>query len=131
MKNNNWQFVSFELAKEMKELGFQQESLFYYLRNWNEDRTEIIGGRLRYGKNEGIVEEAHTSAYSVAELLKKAPAGTSVLKRTDKKGINPPRYYVETWETYHKDIWSENPADAIAKLFIYLAKNKLIDPSTI
>jgi len=70
MKLEN-QVVSLELAKKLKELGFKQESLFWW-RVWNDGRAEAdyLGGYTpkELGENKEMEFEGFYSAYTVAEL---------------------------------------------------------------
>ena len=112
------QVTSLELSKKLKELGVKQKSLYKWV--------DCDG----YGKQIVLSEEAinnkGVSAFTVAELLEMSPASTSILKRTDIKTDTIPRYYVETFEHYRDSDWNENPANALAKMLIYLIENKLI-----
>lgn len=120
------QVVSIELAKKLKELGVKQDSYFDW-GDWghkNPIEYQIFHGSIRPG--EPITRIA--SAFTVAELLDIAPASTSILKRTDIETKTKPRYYVETFEHYRYDEdCDENPANALAKMLIYLLENNLIE----
>jgi len=124
MKLEN-QVVSLELAKKLKELGFEQESLFYHLQNTFGDKKYL--GIVDKTGNNPKGGNTYYSAYTVTELLELCPPSTSILKRTDVIGKNPPRYYAENWDTAYSEIYNENPADALAKLLIYLKENNLIN----
>jgi hypothetical protein len=110
------QVCSLDLAKRLEELGVKQESLFA----WAEDD----GGW--HVVNDPQKWLHPVSAFTVAELLDIAPASTSMLKRTDLQTKTVPRYYVETFEHYRDQDYDENPANALAKMLIYLLENKLI-----
>lgn len=121
------QCTNLELSQELKELGYPQESLFWY-----SPYVEIGGSgkpsfKLEYRTGVKSNREISIAAPTVAELLERLPASTSLLKRTDEKTNSNPRYYAETFDVYHKDLWDENPANALAKLRIYLLKNNLIE----
>lgn len=132
------QVTSLELSKKLKELGVPQESLFH----WNlwhgqmDDFMYQIHYRKPVKRLDGVLSEDTCSAYTVAELLERLPAGTSLLKRTDISGKNPPRYYTEVVSIdesrpeYNKDWLDENPAESLAKMLVYLLENKLITPKT-
>lgn len=64
------QVCSLELAKKLKELGVEQESLFYW---WgNREKTEIIiayrGDLWEWSIPIGVKENGYCSAFTVAEL---------------------------------------------------------------
>ena len=118
------QCTNLELSQELKKLGFPQESLFWHVRLSDKpDGTQDWYLLDRKPKN----YEERVAAPTVAELLERLPASTSLLKRTDEKTNSNPRYYAETFDVYQKDLWDENPANALAKLRIYLLKNNLIE----
>lgn len=121
------QVCSRELAEKMKELGFVQESNFYW-------RIHLSGGQGDIIQAETPADDDYHdyfSAYTVAELFAFSLPSTSVLKRTDATGKNPPRYYSETFDTHFEEIYSENVADSLAKLLIYQAEQGLIIPKEI
>ena len=124
MKLEN-QVVNLELSKKLKELGVKQESYFWhrFFKADDGDDYYILGV---HDKPAMLPEDI--SAYTVAELLEMSPASTSILKRTDIKTDTIPRYYVETFEHYRDSDWDKNPANALAKMLIYLIENKLIKP---
>lgn len=115
------QEVNLELSKKLKELGVKYESHFCWVEStpFPETKTSIIDTKLR-NDNENFT---YYSAFSVPELLELLPAGTSLLKRTDIETSTIPRYYAETVEVYHRDIWADTSANALAKLLIYLLEN--------
>jgi hypothetical protein len=145
--NNNWQFVSLELAKRMKELGFPQVSMFYWW--WNK-----FGGHIGSDSNPVRLEDKephnpqggwnYCSAYSVAELGKMLPW-------FDKDGneLKISKYSHPSWQIcYYNDradfigkgerhipsgfvSEAKTEADARAKMLIWLAENKYIDPKEI
>jgi len=129
MKLEN-QVVNLELAKRLKELGFEQESLFAW--------TELNGDWFIYyiDRDGGFSipkssEEKFISAYTVAELEEK-------LRKTDYEIIwdRVAQCYM-TYKTTDKSsdfsmlcgrgmAHGENKADAMAKMLIYLKENKQI-----
>ena len=114
------QVTSVELSNRLLELGVRKESQFY--RDWTGAKEDEI---LIWENTDGDVCLDNVNCYTVAELLELAPASTSILKKTDIRGIASPRYYVETFEHYRNRDFSENPADALALMLIYLIENKL------
>lgn len=136
MENNEWQFVSLELAKKMKELGFPQESLFYW--NFYDSPEEPIldyidSCPLRY------MEEL-VSAYTGSEVIRWLPSQIQ-----PDKAITP--LHLEIWKSnedhYEVDYTSLQPkeqrigetneslANGAAKQLIYLAENGLLDVKTL
>jgi len=138
MKIEN-QVCSLELAKKLKELGFEQESLFIYfydgdgwsIRDWNEPIPANIAE-----KNYDFIY----SAYTVAELGEMLP-----MFLTAEQMGNAPEYgemYLEMWHdsygwalTYRNDneqsvleepIREKTEADGRATMLIYLKENNLI-----
>ena len=125
MKLEN-QVVSLELAREMKELGFKQKSLFW----WQDCEEGTI--ELRYDKtdtNYGIPVQAHYSAYTVAELGEMFERD---FKIHSGKTVNCKELYycsfMESENGGNKINWfgADTEADARAKMLIYLKKNNLI-----
>lgn len=119
------QVVSLELAKKMKELGFEQESLCYW---WKFSGWEIC---YKSSSNVNKKERYVYSAYTVAELIEIAIKDSNIV-----------------WKIYHgKNGWVLYSAkdefgfqasedfptfvdnkieDCFAKLAIYLKENSLI-----
>lgn len=124
------QVVSLELAKNLKELGVKQESLF----DWMEidDNDWIIMAKKypeRISENEDII-----SAFTVSELGEMLPKrilgkrtyyhiysshwenGWLIDARSPRQGFNTSK---------HRKV-ADTEADARAKMLIYLLKNKLL-----
>lgn len=112
------QVVSLKLAKRMKELGFEQESLFY----WYANTRNVL-----YKDEEGVKETRRNpnfkgiifSAFTVAELAKITKKTLSVYK-------HPKGWIAEHFLSSDKQFIADTLADAIAKLLIYLKENNLI-----
>jgi hypothetical protein len=102
MKLEN-QVCSLELAKKLKELGVKQESLFYWVRHWNEGKWV---DKLFYLKDEDDKVNSFTSAFTVAEL------GEMLTKQQIKNSL---------------DGSNDTETNARAKMLIYLVENKLIE----
>ena len=121
MKNH---VVSLELAKEMKELGFPQNSAFHWYENAG-------NGHLLYAGEDRDCRpmECKTfDAYLASELGEWLPDCADIIKfiRTDSvlyeiEILDPQSRSSERFD----DISMPN---ALAKMLIYLAKEKLIDP---
>ena len=121
MKLEN-QVVSLELAKKMKELGFEQESLFY----WIIHRYEPID--LYYFEN-GInipfddeVSEKY-SAYTVAELGEMLPINCASW-RSDKTLYSCQRF--DFGGCCGQEITADTEADCRARLLIWLKENNYL-----
>lgn len=118
------QVVSLELAQKMKELGFEQESLFYWrhssMRGWRiiSTMTDLIARNL--------VEESLCSAYTVAELelqqdylvSRVETAGWFLLKYDGKYSFSMLTGFALPIHT--------SEADARAKAIIHLKENNLL-----
>ena len=139
------QTCSLELAKKLKELQVEQNSLFYWLEvidnntnipkivyseyNSHEDREGIYSNNLEKWK------EIYYSAYTVGELGSMMPKwlfGPELLEWKSEKqegGIWAINVY-RTHMTCEPDnlFWAneEKQADAYAKMLIYIKENKLI-----
>jgi len=123
------QVVSLELAKKMKELGFKQESLFW----WN--RQDMPGDDFVIQVGMHKIHESYgeplCSAYTVAELGEMLPDllrdkfGENQLLTINKRSNK--NWYVD-YGGFLEGIYFEadTEADARAKMLIYLKENKLI-----
>lgn len=130
------QCVSLELAKEMKELGFKQESLFW----WVEPRPSSGRNKWEIIDCQDTHVKENYSAYTVAELGEMLP-----MSLTAEQMGNAPEYgemYLEMWHdsygwrlTYRNDneqsileepIEADTEVNARAKMLCYLKKNNLI-----
>ena len=135
MKLEN-QVCSLELAKQLKELGFEQESYFYY----SNKIGKIVGSS--YKETHNCLK--FISAYTVAELGEMLPMNIWYKHNHFPKEDDDRNYILEihknvkTWEINYW--WKENgkcfnlcptfesetEADARAKMIIYLKENKII-----
>lgn len=109
----NEQIVSLELAKRLKELGVEQESLFM----WNQQ------GDLEYTDPKTWVGyTTDTSAFTVAELGEMLPM---IYFPVPDKGNGCLSWL---WvDGKGNKTWENTEADARAKMLIYLLENKLIE----
>lgn len=117
------QVVSLELAKRMKQLGFKQESLFYWYTNTGEVVYFDEPGAAETRQNPNF-KDVILPAYSVAELggmLRRA------LKKSSGLMIMGPRGYCKRTCQNIKNFKDE--AENRAKLLIYLAETDLINPT--
>ena len=136
------QVVSLELSKQLKELGFKQDSIFEY-RKFDGDKGFFWSSPLLVGKipeKLGIanVGFGKLSTYTVAELGEKLP------DRLDEKAqaTDYETHYffeitkdVKNWEVSYRGsgdsgckifVGDENLSNAMAKVLIYLKENNLI-----
>ena len=140
--NLEQQVVRLELAKEMKELGFKQDSLFYwcpkfsgsgspsfpyrfensyYLRTWDKEKENAP-------TNYSDVD--FYSAYTVAELGEMLPVSDCIIEEM----VEDKEWYVKIEDGRSTDIKThqevaDTEADARAMMLIYLAENNLINPN--
>lgn len=126
------QVVSLELAKKMKELGFRQESLFYWNRLNGIRDDSIIDVSLN--KIRGDYGDVIASAYTVAELGTMLPHFFT--GEDGKNAILKIYKGSKTWGIYYSGLEDHiikvemvvalTEADARAKTLIYLKENNLI-----
>lgn len=150
MKLEN-QVCSLESAKKLKELGFVQESLFYWSWCITEDsngHAEIVDEDQNYAEqHREEIEYECASAYTVAELGELLPCHIS----QQEKGHAELNWHMKTGKTHFAgecDRWgieytcnqicpgptsmhrltafADTEAEARAKMLIYLKENKLI-----
>src|SRR5437016_1342304 len=132
------QVVSLELAKKLKELGFKQESLFYWVISRNDGKTYDLECELQCGlcsRSFNGNREGAISAYTVAELGEMLPER---LKLSDKWGFFPltiGKLSLGWRAEYRKWVGhilqgvvsdSVTEVDARAKMLIYLKENNLL-----
>jgi len=153
--NINKQVTSLELSKELKNLGINQESLFYW---HNLDSMPSIICSHWYPERSG---DFFISAFTTAELFHLLPHCVSkkesetldnfrlkimksyIVKNTDR--IEPTEICIVNyrWDSINmqsketileaalginltKNIWDENSANAMAKMLIYLIENDFV-----
>ena len=116
------QVCSLELAKRLKELGVNQESVFW----WTDEDLVLMGGYKntdwKISDTKGLYEQcAYTSAFTVAELGEMLPEGTT----TEPFAIG--QYLCTYRRPNHKrvSIYEPTEADARAKMLIYLIGKQL------
>lgn len=116
------QVVSLELAKKLKEFGFEQKSLFWW------DKGDGIEDRIEYSPDKPLLELV--SAYTVAELGEMLPMEVLFEDVYFKLAIWK---IPKGWSIFYggenyalKDEVSEKLADAMAKMLIYLKENNLL-----
>lgn len=109
--------VSLELAKRLKELGFSQETDFYWTEFWQE------GPRLVHCSFAPPNQSGNVAAPHVGELGEWIPQFYASHKEE------------QGWRSFggekiHSEV-DENEANARAKMLIYLAEQKFIDPKSL
>ena len=117
MKLEN-QVLSLELAKKMKELGFEQESYVYWENVRKKKPSWFLTNRTSWATAEGN----KCSAYTVAELGEMLSTQYSHWR---KASFNNDPHYQASFK-YSKDLDSHTEADARASMLIYLKENKLL-----
>ncbi len=121
------QVVSLELAIKLKELGFKQESLFYWL------DSKI----LFWEKVDNVYKDKYISAYTASELWQHFPQFLPDKKSLGdgyneelEMGKNDPKNGGDdyTWISYgfYANERDDNAVEAIAKLLIKLKEKNLI-----
>ena len=114
------QLVSLEPAKELKELGVKQDSLFAWYRYANTTNI-VIDDRDRQE-----CEEKLCSAYTVAELGEMPPIECSLYKSRNRELYGDKILFFCSDSNGRVLIYSEKEADARAKMLIYLIKEGII-----
>lgn len=137
MKLEN-QVASLELAKRLKELGVKQESLWYWLKAYSDDRYHVVleGGFNKFNKDD-------YSAFTVAELGEMLPNTIDINETETTKWHGSTYSNLHTiallelhkgdieysaigMKRYFCSVSGDTEADARAKMLIYLIENKLI-----
>lgn len=120
------QVCGLELAQKLKELGVEQESMFYWSHGFNcqkmDDFWELLfieSERLKYGDK--------ISAFTVAELGEILPSGFKVCKTGTLKYLGSQCIEQGEWEDLPETL-SQLEADARAKMLIYLIEKGLYEP---
>ena len=125
------QLVSLELSKQLKEAGYPQKGLFWWVHHYGIDSCESYKWTLFYQKDEDDKVNEHIVAPTCAELGKKLPAWLSNEEDTltltcDKSD----KYWGIFYSGFkHKQFYyqeANTEADARAKIWLYLKKEKLI-----
>ena len=118
------QVVSLELAKRLKELGVEQESLFWYSKLNGELKVKF------FDEDDylDISEMEVYSAFTVAELGEMLPVGYHTFAAGPRL---EDRMYICYYTNANGDRFdyaqeADTEADARAKMLIYLLENKLV-----
>ena len=135
MKLEN-QVVSLELAKKMKELGFEQESLYNWCEQFSWGARKPLGTFVLTDSKERIYKDQEKTlihAYTVAELGKMLPNGFITYSFIDMEGAT--QWICEDSRGYGKRMGKNltthteqeyTEADARAKMLIYLKEKNLL-----
>jgi len=126
------QVVSVEVAKKLKEIGVEQESLFYW-RVWNDETVDCAIGYEDYdfsGAGRKIVERI--SAFTVAELMEQLPAVIETKAGRYRLTIEKyePRWYVSYIGTAGdalESVLNRKLADALGEMRLWLVKNGYVE----
>lgn len=131
------QVVSLELAKQLKELGVKQDSLFYWWLSFKFEKEEVYSKVMNHKPEQweklGIDRIDVYSAFTVAELGEMLPQGFFTAKGKKFRG-----WFSDTdnpFEWHEGDeydpIDNKNEANLRAKMLIWLIENKYLDPKDI
>ena len=122
--------VSLELAKELKEVGYPQESLFYWEQCVDVELACYKVAHITRGVDLGEDDEIICSAPTVTELLDELP------RSRDTYEVVKPRqadHESSEWRCFYKDELrldrtqtDTKLVNALAKMYIYLKKNGLV-----
>jgi hypothetical protein len=110
------QVVSLKLAREMKEMGAEQDSIWYWTwSEWNEETKWVIKSQ----NITAITNREVFSAYTMAELCERLPAAYNSHELIIDRELNGSwnvRYISELGDDPWTD--SKKAADALAKMWI-------------
>lgn len=119
------QVCNLELSKQLKELGVEQESLWYHrIYGTNKDKHEICNGKPTNPSHEIY------SAFTVAELGELLPENISLCKYEVGRKIGGKGGGILRWacayndENIGKRICDDTEADARAKMLLWLLKKE-------
>ena len=126
------QVVSVEVAKKLKEIGVEQESLFYW-RVWNDETVDCAIGYEDYdfsGAGRKIVERI--SAFTVAELMEQLPA--VIETKAGRYRLTIEKYehlwyvsYIGTAGDALETILNKKLADALGEMLIWLVERGYVE----
>ena len=127
------QVCSLGLSRKLKELGFKQESLFWWIDDWkgNRKNCEISFENGSCKKPKSDVVDIVCSAYTVAELGEMLPGSVQSPNKESYIYFNIFKhdgYWEVGYQCYDSFYYSEiadTEADARAKMLIYLKKTNL------
>jgi len=123
--------VSLEIAKQLKEAGFKKETEFWWVMpNFLDTNKEFrialkdnaVYQALNFG---GLLKEQIIAFYPAplaTEILEELPVGYYATRLLDKDD----KFYKCINSDFTKDFNGDNLADALAKMWLYLKKEKII-----
>lgn len=121
------QVVSLKLSKKLKELGVNQESLFYWVYDkdlyYHGKKTNLFHVQLLNKEMNKLYDESY-SAFTTEELIKMIPKHLTFIIDFDPPGI----FTIRFWENEYDhaiEISNESLTNLIAKMIIYLIENNL------
>lgn len=140
--NLTWQVVSLELAKDLRDLGVPQESLFYWEipTSFTLSKGYNFSSSLHYSKREFTPASVYesVSAFTATELGRMLPhcfvvKGNEHTLTCDRKKLSPHSdkishrcmYENQNWATEYSET-ANTEADARARMLQYLLKNDII-----
>jgi hypothetical protein len=120
------QVTSLDLSKHLKELGVNQESLFYWRVNHDgfEDDKKIIFSPGVFHNN-AVTLNIFYSAFTASELLEMLPMWSDLAKRDKNDYIA--RVFDKSYDEKSYHSFAETASDSFAKMIIHLIENKLIE----
>ncbi len=127
MKDHNWQVVSLELSKELKKAGYPQEGLWWW--NWSteiEYTPDIVQGDFA---PMGIDKAVTPTVAEMGEALPyrlRLPKDDYWLWQTKLKHGGTEIRYKTPNGSHFNPIQADTEANARAKMYLYLKKEKLI-----
>jgi len=115
------QIVSLKLAREMKELGAKQDSIWYWTwAEWNGEAEWVLKPQDVIAK----LKREHFSAYTVAELGEMLKPHATALPVWNQYNMGC-EWFSSIWTvTGHCQINEKTEADARAKMWVFLKKEK-------
>lgn len=122
------QCVSLDLAKQLKELGFKQESLFWWFES-NDKKDTLLCFDAKLPNEYSYDFKKSCSAYTVAELGEILPQISCLSWREsigNESGISNRWICREDNLTEDHCEYATTEADARAKMLIYLKTNNLL-----
>ena len=121
-KNREWQVVSLDLAKQLKEAGYEQEGLWWWINIFKDKNIDLkyhLGAK-NYGRNDLV-------APTVAELGETLP---KIIKGRNLSCYNHITHWIIGYIDKNKgfDIGEsdKSEANARAKMWLYLKKENLL-----
>ena len=118
------QVVSLELAREMKELGAEQDSIFWWVKHFKSGTNRNIWS-LFYSRDENDLVNKYISAFTVAELGEMLPFNYTAIKHIS-MGIWFGVEFFMGGTAESIEINAKTEADVRAKVWLHLKKEGLL-----